>query len=183
VAAWSPRAVSYESYNPGNANDGCFQGHGGFEGGFSAPLHQLHSSDMTDNCLVCHKQTGDNPKLKESGADSNHGFNGCHSGVGLRAHHANAGAPADGAGRLCAACHENDPSPPSEAVARAYYGRTDVFVSNPCLLDPAEDGQDFDNDGKGLDNDGDLAYDAADSDCSGVPVEASTWGTIKAFYR
>ena len=43
--------------------------------------------------------------------------------------------------------------------------------------------EDYDGDGRGLDNDGDLDYDFDDAQCIAVPVEESTWGTVKALYR
>jgi hypothetical protein len=86
---------------------------------------------------------------------------GCHEGVGLRLHHANADVGTDNNMEVCADCH-SDSAPPGEDTVPAYYGGTNVNVFDPCNADDAEN---WTPDGLGLDNDGDLDYDAADSDC------------------
>jgi hypothetical protein len=182
VALWSTRATSYPTYHPG-ANDGCFQCHPSFDN--RGALHDMHvgNKQMTNNCVVCHKSTGDNPETGSSGADANYSCNGCHTGPGLRAHHANAGAPPDANGLLCATCHPGDPQPVSEAITPPFYLRGDVAVTNPCEPSPAANGEDYSGDGVGLDNDGDLLRDQSDTDCMGVAVGKSTWGAIKTLFK
>jgi hypothetical protein len=182
VALWSCQVAAYETYNPG-PNNGCVQCHSGFVG--KGALHDMHvgNQDMTNNCSVCHISTGDNPRIGESGADPNYGCNGCHSGPGLRAHHANAAAPPDGNGLTCATCHQDDPTPQPESTVLPFYARADVNVKLPCEPSTASGGEDHSSDGQGLDNDGDLAYDRDDPDCGPVPVQETRWGGIKALYR
>ena len=100
---------------------------------------------------------------------------------GLRLHHANAGAPPDGNGLVCANCHPGDPAPPPESGIPPYYLLTTTTIKDPCL-GVAIPGEDLDGDGFGLDNDGDLFYDGADADCTSA-VEPSTWGRIKEIYQ
>jgi hypothetical protein len=174
--------VAYNSYNANE--DNCFSCHPSFKG--RGALHDMHvgSSQMTNTCTLCHVSIGDNPSTSSSGTDPNHGCNGCHMGPGLRAHHINAGAPADGDGFTCtSACHSSDPTPPGEDTLPAYYSRGDVNVNDPCDATTGGPGEDYSGDGEGLDNDGDLVYDAADTDCGGVQVEMMTWGQAKAIYR
>jgi hypothetical protein len=179
---WSPEIMGYPNYD-GGSSPACKSCHGGF-GGPGAARHDAHNQ-MTSNCTICHVVTGDNPSTSSSGADSNHGCNGCHSGPGLRAHHINAGAPADANSRTCTSlCHGSDPTPPGETVLPAYYTRGDVNLTAPCLTDPAQGGEDYiGSDGQGLDNDGNLLYEAADPDCQSIQVLDQTWGAVKAVYR
>ena len=175
IAAVSINQVdSYPMYNGTPACDDC---HSGFVGGFGAPLHDLHNL-MTSSCTNCHNAIGDNPPLEKCA--------GCHvsgeNGGGLVLHHTNAGAPADLNGLFCATCHPNAATNP-ENVLPPYYGTANVSLSDPCELDTAVGGEDYDGDGFGLDNDGDLLYDMNDPDCETVPVERSTWGAIKAVYQ
>ena len=176
-------ATGYERYNANNGDGGCAQCHPGFID--RGPAHGAHSgsNDPAADCSYCHKSIGDNPLIGESGNDPDFGCNGCHTGVGLRAHHANAGAPEDNAGDLCAACHQNDPTPPGEDAVPAFYGRVDINVTDPCRRLTANGGEDFDGDGKGLDNDGDLLYDFQDPDCAFVPTEQESWSAWKAIFR
>jgi hypothetical protein len=172
------------AYNAYEGSVSCSSCHSGFieEG----PLHDLHvgSSQMTSNCTLCHTSIGDNPNLGSSGADPNNGCNGCHTGPGLRAHHINAGAPADGNGFTCTSvCHSSDPTPAGEDVLPPYYSRTDVNVEDPCDGGTGGPGEDYSGDGEGLDNDGDLDYDANDQDCEGVQTKVLTWGQAKVLYR
>ena len=185
VVFWSATATSYPVYRDTTNAPSCYSCHNGFfERG---PLHDgFHqgTSDMTNACRVCHTNTGDIPKTNSSGLDASHSCNGCHSGPGLRLHHAAAGAPADSDGLVCSDCHDSDPAPPySEATLPAYYSRIDVNVKKTCTVASADGGEDWDGDGKGLDNDGDLAYEASDQDCTSTPVEPISWGAVKAIYR
>ena len=82
--------------------------------------------------------------------------------AGLRLHHANTGTT------VCASCHPSDPVPLAENIAPPHYGRPDVSLTSSC--------------GDLLDNDGNLDYDLADVACP-VPVEATSWGRIKALYQ
>jgi hypothetical protein len=199
-------AGAYAQYHPSDTTsvgDGCYQCHGwdndlnpawvwsdpsvpanrdpgwrndGFDG--RGPLHDLHVSQITGQCDLCHISTGDVPYTYQSGNAAGEGCRGCHGvdpggaanfnwGAGLRLHHANAGAPADRNGFLCATCH-NDPAPQPENIVPVYYLRGDVNAKDPCNADATEDwGGVFGDpvstpDGIGLDNDGDLLYDAAD---------------------
>lgn len=171
---------AYPSYH-GNGN--CFQCHPGFDN--RGPLHDLHvgAAQMTGTCLLCHTSIGDDPSTSSSGADPNHGCNGCHMGPGLRKHHTDAGAPPDANGLTCVDCHPNDPPPPGEDTLPAYYSRDDVNVKDPCDGETGGPGEDYTGDGEGLDNDGDLLYDSADPDCEVVQVELMTWGRAKSIYR
>lgn len=196
-------AQAYSSYHPSDATatgDGCYQCHGwddalnpawvatnelGFRnGGFDGrgPLHDLHVSQITGTCDLCHTSTGDVPLTYSSGNVEGEGCRGCHGrnpgaaanfnwGAGLRLHHANAGAPADQDGLVCADCHQNDPAPAMvlpEDTMPVYYARADVNSKDACNADGTEDwGSPFNEpaatpDGVGLDNDGDLLYDADD---------------------
>ena len=181
--------AAYPRYNGTPACDDC---HPGFVGRGS--LHAVHqgSSRMTNTCNLCHVSTGDNPSTYSSGAVGGQGCRGCHGidngtvygwGAGLRAHHANAGAPADADGLYCVDCHDSDPAPGPENALPPYYSRSDVRVTDPCVIASASGGEDWTGDGVGLDNDGDLDYEDADSDCGTSPVEGVTWGRIKAIYR
>jgi hypothetical protein len=113
-----------------------------------------------------------------SGEEGGQGCRGCHGvdngtlfdwGTGLRAYHANAGAPPDSYGFLCADCHHDDPPPDPENAKPLYSLRSDVNVRYPCWI--LGDGrEDWDGDMAGLDNDGDLVYDEDDSDCEASRV-------------
>lgn len=162
-----------EAYDSYRGNAGCDDCHSSFIS--RGALHQMHVGDsqMTSTCQLCHTSTGDNPRTWTSGVAGGQGCRGCHGvdngtalgwGAGLRAHHANAGAPADANGMFCADCHGGDPEPSPENTFPVYYSRDDVNVNNPCVSVGAG-GEDWDGDTEGLDNDGDLAYDEADSDC------------------
>jgi hypothetical protein len=190
VAIWSAVAIGYPRYREtgsttANPVPSCYSCHPGFfnRGALHNPLH-VGSTKMTNTCTLCHTSTGDIPRTNTSGADPGHACNGCHTGPGLRLHHAAAGVPADSTGYVCADCHD-DPAPPySEALPfPPYYTRQDVNVKNPCVVDAASGGEDLSGDGKGLDNDGDQLYDANDTDCGVVPTNSRTWGGIKSLYR
>ncbi len=179
---------AYQVYSDGSMPDGlgnCASCHevsiGGQVEGFQgrAGLHDAHTASATATCTLCHVQVGDVPQTNTSGAAGGLGCMGCHgqpkvgggySGAGLRAHHAQAGAPADQEGFVCADCH-SDPAPRQEIVTPPYYFRADVIQKNPC----ATLQEDFWNrttglpDGKGLDNDGDLVVEGNDADCSLTP--------------
>ncbi len=159
-------ASAYEKYRPG-----CYECHPGFRD--IGPTHDMHvgSSQMTNNCTICHFTIGDVPKIADSGVG--HGCVGCHGvdngvadgwGAGLRRHHAEAGAPADSDGDFCINCHAGDPASSPESTIPVYYLRADVLIDDPCET-VVPGGEDWDGDGLGLDNDGDLAYETSDSDC------------------
>jgi hypothetical protein len=167
------------TYSRYNGTPGCDDCHPGFVN--RGPLHQavhVGNQNMTNTCDLCHTSTGDNPQTNSSGGGV--GCSGCHDGPGLRAHHANAGAPADQWGLRCSDCHGSDPQPVAESTVPQYYLRGDVNVKDPCSGSGAGS-EDYDGDNKGLDNDGELVYDGNDPDCV-VPVEPSTWGRIKALF-
>jgi hypothetical protein len=157
-------AAAYEHYE---GSPSCSSCHPEFLYGIDT-LHDLHVSEMTAPCMVCHTLTGDNPLVANCA--------GCHVGPGLRLHHKNAGVPADANGKTCSAagCHPNDPTPNPENIAPPYYIGADVTVKNPCQAQPAPPGEDFDGDLVGLDNDGDLLYDTQDSDCTVTPTTTTT---------
>ncbi len=173
-ALMSAPAWSYDTYHPSDT-DGCFQCHPDFLGEFGGrgPLHDMHvgNQNMTGTCSLCHTNSGDNPFLYKSGGDPSHGCNGCHTGAGLRRHHALAGAPADANGRRCVACHSGDPTPAGENVLPAYYSRADVNVKFPCVVAKSSGGEDYNLNGKGLDNDGDMVYETQDADCRTTGVQ------------
>ena len=133
--------------------------------------HNIHRSSMMNSlCGTCHVDDGDNPLLDSSrGEPGLPGVSclGCHEGVGLRLHHANANVGTDTNNEVCADCH-SDSAPPGENTVPAYYGGTDVNIFDPCNADGSEN---WTSDGLGLDNDGDLDYDAADSNCEAAFFE------------
>lgn len=186
TSLWTLQAIGYDSYHP-NDTGGCYQCHSGFAG--RGPLHDdvhVGSANMGGSCTYCHTSVGDNPKTWVSGSYNGsstpaYSCNGCHTGPGLRAHHAAAGVPADNDGLVCATCHNDDPTPDPESTVPFYYTLSNVNVKDPCVTSKASGGEDYDGDGEGLDNDGNQLYDEADPACS-VPVEPSTWGTIKSLY-
>jgi hypothetical protein len=157
------------------AADGCRTCHPDYQGGPGAALHDMHvgTMQMTNNCQLCHTSFFDIPDINESVAGVS--CVGCHLPNGLWEHHL-------GASISCAPCHTTWPTPDPENTLPPYYGRSDVAISDPCLVEPAAGGEDYSGDGFGLDNDGDFLYDAADPDCDPVPVEKSTWGGIKSVY-
>ena len=179
------RATAYDSYDPvGVGVVGCVDCHDGFVK--RGPLHDMHvgNQQMTANCSLCHVSTGDNPQTWTSGETGGQGCRGCHGidngtefgwGVGLRLHHANAGAPADANGQHCFDCHTDNFSPAPENAFPVYYARSDVNVKSPCDSQSAT-GEDWDADGAGLDNDGDLVYDEADGNCLEVTAIADPGG-------
>lgn len=165
---------AYNEYSDGSTNAACAQCHeNAVGGGFQSrgPLHDAHVASATNTCDRCHVQNGDIPLLNKC--------NGCHgqpgtAGTGLRKHHAQAGAPADGDGLFCADCHSADPAPAPESAAPAYYGQADVVQTSPCNADGTEDFWSVATgapDGKGLDNDGDLLVDGLDPDCASPCID------------
>jgi len=164
---------AYDTYSDGSTNVRCAQCHetavgGGFQS--RGPLHDAHNASATNTCTRCHAQQGDVPVTSMC--------LGCHgqpgtAGAGLRKHHAQAGAPADGDGLFCADCH-SDPTPAPESAVPAYYGQADVLQTSPCNADgkedfwsPATGAPDL----KGLDNDGDLLVDGLDPDCASPCID------------
>jgi hypothetical protein len=101
-------------------------------------------------------------------------------GAGLRQHHFNAGET------VCANCHADadplDYTPVGENVLPDYYANPGTnhpaMPTSPCLWGE----EDFAGGAGGLDNDGDGVYAANDTDCNLTPIEATSWGTIKALY-
>lgn len=173
LLAWSNTAMAYDQYRLAGGQASCRDCHPRFQNGPGDLLHDMHTQ-MTEECLLCHRQIGDVPKTWTSGAAGGQGCRGCHGvdngtefnwGAGLRAHHANAGAPPDQNGLFCSDCHGDDPPPSPESTTPVYYLRADVNVMDPCVS-MLPDGEDYSSDGQGLDNDGDLVYDENDSDCS-----------------
>jgi len=173
-------SVAHEKYS-----DGCAACHGHFDGPISpkgtafpnGDKHFMHrnSAWMDTDCFLCHTSIGDDPFIGSSFGTANNpgvGCTGCHgrdygagignSGVGLRAHHLNAGVT------QCMSCHSNDPVPLAESVMPTYYGTADTNVDDPCNASPdrlENWSLDVDNE-YGLDNDGDFLYDAdEDDDC------------------
>jgi len=187
-------ATAYPNYRL-NADGGyCVTCHGDFDGPTSpkgtffpsADKHYMHrnSSYMDTDCLLCHFQTGDNPQTGASaGSGSVPGFGcvGCHgvdyggaigvSGVGLRAHHAQAGVA------VCAECHDNDPAPLPERFEPPYYGTAGTRVTEPCNVSASLAENWTFGDTLGLDNDGDGLYDGDDPDCS-CPADNTADGQV-----
>jgi hypothetical protein len=178
VGLFARPATGYERYN-----DGCYLCHGQFTDGTSPKgtvfpsddKHRMHrgSSYMATECNLCHT-TGDenNPFIGSSDGTLNNpgvGCTGCHgrdyggergnSGVGLRAHHFNAGTT------LCAVCHTDDPLPLPEDVQPTYYGTVDTNADDSCNSAPGYLENWSIGDTQGLDNDGDNLYDESDDDC------------------
>jgi len=129
---------------------------------------------MTNNCQLCHSSFFDAP-VDINGSLAGVSCVGCHLSRGLWQRH-------QASGISCAPCHTGWSTPDPESTLPPYYGRTDVLLSDPCSANTAAGGEDWNGNGRGLDNDGDTAYDAADSDCTPVPVEKPTWSFIKALY-
>lgn len=154
--------------------DSCRTCHPDFQN--RGPLHDMHvgSSQMTNNCGLCHTSVGDIPDINSSSDGVS--CTGCHIPNGLWEHHA-------GASISCAPCHTSWPTPDPEDTLPPYYTRTDVNLSNPCETNTAAGGEDYSGDGQGLDNDGDDLYDAADPDCTPVAVKRSTWSEIKKLFE
>jgi hypothetical protein len=158
------------------AADGCRTCHPTFQGGPGNALHSMHvgSSQMTNNCQLCHTSGFDIPDIN-SAADGM-SCAGCHITPGLWERH-------QASSISCAPCHQNWPTPDPEDTLPPHYTRTDVALTDPCESDAALGGEDYSGDNQGLDNDGDTLYDAADPDCETVAVEPSTWGAIKKLYK
>lgn len=169
---WLGSATEVQAYS--RWGNGCTDCHSNFRDSTSTKpgniwpddKHDVHRRQMmNDLCGTCHVTNGDNPLLDSSAGEPGlPGIScmGCHEGVGLRLHHANANVGTDNNNEVCADCH-TDSAPPGEDTLPAYYGGTDVNVFDPCNEDGSEN---WTSDGLGLDNDGDLDYDAADTDCS-----------------
>jgi hypothetical protein len=176
---------AFERYKNDNEDPGsnCSMCHGDFTDGTSPTgtvfpgndKHEMHRNGaaMDSQCDLCHT-SGDsrNPWLGSSNGTGNNigvGCVGCHgrdyggaigdSGVGLRAHHVNAGIT------MCAGCHPTDPAPLPEDVKPRYYGTADTLADDPCNLPPTLLENWSIGDLVGLDNDGDLVYDGFDDDC------------------
>jgi len=159
------------AYNRAGDCDGCHQN---FKGPGEA-LHDMHvgASQMTNNCDLCHTNVGDDPRINSSAAGVS--CVGCHIPEGLWQRH-------QASGQSCAPCHTNWSTPEIEPTAPPYYGRGDVALTSPCLIDKTMGGEDYSGDGKGLDNDGNTFYDALDPECILLPVEETTWGRVKSLY-
>ncbi len=199
-AIWTGTANAYDRWSVNDDATNCGECHGDFraatyislvDGQNWGNLHNLHRETMlNDDCAACHLASDEFPVLlneSEGGA----GFEavscmGCHGvdpnpgtpntewGAGLRAHHLNAGVPPDQNGFTCLSCHPVDPLPPLESVPPSYYFTPDAAhpnkPSDPCNPSPGFP-ENYAGFTLGLDNDGDLAYDAADSNC-GIPIFA-----------
>jgi hypothetical protein len=132
--------------------------------------HTMHrsSQNMAADCDLCHRTNdSNNPFIGVSDGTANNpglGCNGCHDGVGLRAHHLQAGQT------FCESCHPGDPTPLPENTVPTYYGTPDVAASmvDPCnLTGLSETDENWTvGDTIGTDNDGDGLYDGNDPDCA-----------------
>ena len=141
-------------------------------------MHSLHQ-DFTNDCRDCHQSSLSTALNTNNSANySEYSCNGCHLIEGLVTLHVNAGAT------TCTTCHSGVVGlSPGEQVLPYYYTGGRSSIVNPCRLDPASGGEDWDGDGLGLDNDGDGLYDSADSDCEGrVPVSNEDWSTLKVLF-
>lgn len=176
----------------------CSECHGGFKGPVSPKgtvfpsnnKHEMHraNNSMNTDCMLCHTEIGDDPRLDSSGGTENNpglGCAGCHVGAGLRAHHAASGVM----DCYTAECHDPEPSAP-ENVKPPYYGTADTRVDNPCndvLASTVNENWSI-GDFVGLDNDGNNLYDQADFACGppyqivDIVVEGKnvrvTWDTV-----
>jgi hypothetical protein len=187
-------ATGYPQYRQSDAGGNCVTCHGDFTGPMSPQgtvfpgddKHQMHRSaqEMNTDCGLCHTSTGDNPMLGSSagsGSTPGYGCVGCHgrdyggdigvSGVGLRAHHQNAGVNA------CMVCHPDDPPPLPERFPPPYYGTGETAADDSCNMSPGFLENWSIGDTQGLDNDGDLAYDMNDGDCS-CPADFNESGEV-----
>jgi len=167
-------ALAYDQYNPG-----CSSCHGAFTDSTSTKgstfpggdKHAMHrsSQNMSTDCKLCHKLgDGNNPFIGSSDGNlplnPGIGCTGCHPAAGLRLHHVSSGTI------VCLDCHSNDPPPAAENVKPVYYGTADTKAANPCNPTAAVGvNENWTTNGfEGTDTDGDLLYDMADPDCSGV---------------
>lgn len=181
LAMWAVDADAYMYYSDATNDQGqCAACHTAYrdnnnyvsqaEGvAWGTSLHNAHLNGTTvgSNCDNCHGGDGTAGRTVNIGSSANAvdgvnflGCSGCHSGPGLRAHHAANGIT------LCAACHSGDPAPPTEDVAPPWYGSiinnfTGTYLT-PCNQNGEED---FAGLPAGIDNDGDNAYDTSDGDC------------------
>jgi hypothetical protein len=203
-------ADAYSQWSINDDDTYCGECHGDFRSpSYTSPvddqnwgnLHDLHRETMLEgDCDTCHLANDKFPvMLNESaggdgldpvscmgchGVDPNPGTANTHWGAGLRLHHLNAGVPADRNGDKCTACHQDDPTPPAESVLPAFYFTPDVNHPNkptdPC--NPAPDlPEHFAGLTLGIDNDGDLSYDQADTDCSGLLQDGFESGDTSAW--
>lgn len=186
-------ALAYSQWSINDDATNCGQCHGDFrsntyispgDGQLWGNLHNIHRTTMLNSdCATCHG-AGDRFPVLLNESEGGDGFDpiscmGCHGmdpgtpdahwGAGLRAHHLNAGVPADQNGDTCLDCHPSDPVPRRENVSPSYYFTPDAAHPNkptdPC--NPSPDlPEDFAGLTLGLDNDGDLLYDEADPDCT-----------------
>ena len=166
-----PASSAFAWGNAGNClTSGC---HAGFRDG-SPSVHSLHIDYMND-CGDCHLNgINDSLRTNESDNYAEHSCNGCHELAGLATFHGVEGCGCHG-GVIGTAAGEN--------VLPYFYVEGRSSVVNPCRLNPANGGEDWDGDGFGLDNDGDGSYDAADADCTGiVPNEQQSWSLMKALF-
>jgi hypothetical protein len=171
VAFCAVQALAYSD------TGGCRSCHPNFQGGPGNATHDLHvgATQMTNTCTLCHSSLFNAPVDINNSTDGVSCV-GCHIPEGLWEHHQAAGASG-------CSCHQNWPTPSPESTFPPYYGSANVAISNTCLTDPALGGEDYDGDGQGLDNDGDLLYDAADDDCTALPVTKTNWSLLKALYQ
>jgi len=173
--------MAYRDYSGNDGSSNCANStcHGGFRDGGGDSLHSLHvgNSEMTNNCDLCHFGDGngnfEGVLIGWSGEDPDHACTGCHEFGGLLARHT---------GISGCGCHNPHPAALPENIIPPYYGRGDVSLVDPCLIDPNNGGEDFDGDGLGLDNDGDGVFDANDPDCVGVSNQEHSWGSAKSSY-
>lgn len=189
LTGWAPGVSAFERWSEDRVSGNCANCHGGFrDSGYvsftdgtpwGTSLHDGHRQVMLNfDCDTCHMSGTRFPVFLNSSAGGT-GFSpigcvGCHGrqgdenagqlGAGLRQHHTNAGAA------FCGGCHgDNDPSTfttVAESEPPPYYFTPDpahpAKPTDPCNANGSESVFGA----TGLDNDGDLAYDAADSDCA-----------------
>jgi len=191
IAAWAPNVMAYGTYG---SCSGC---HGGFlnanytsntaqdgvdwvapilsEAGGVNSLHEGHVAMVDLNCLACHQQEGDNPRIAGPSGDGLNSCMGCHGrnedannmgrgpgrGTGLRQHHW-----VNGVQGTCSGCHPDsnpaDFTPVGENVPGA---RNVVLGVDPC--------SDVFFGIYGSDNDGDNLYDGNDPDCEAACIETT----------
>jgi hypothetical protein len=198
-------AEAYETYHDPALDGDGYCAASGCHTGFPnrGPDHDVHVSELTSACNLCHTGSGrNNPYTMWSVDSANpYGCAGCHgrdygettaqsyfngtgsinpagaakmSGYGLRKQHKNKGVT------ICENCHADVSQSfiQGEDISPPNYARTDVNITDSCNTDGTEDSSQPEpkgNDDLGLDNDGDTFIDGADTDCGAVagPGEVS----------
>ena len=115
------------------------------------------------------------PATNSSGNYAEYSCNGCHLLPGLATKHGES---------FCGPCHTAAiGTSEGEDVLPYFYVEGRSSIVNPCRVNAANGGEDWNGDGFGLDNDGDDVYDDNDADCAGiVPTQTQSWSLMKAMF-